>query len=113
MGTSLNKKPAELLDPRPVLRCTMPANARFRHGISFLTEPSDEQLALFDQDERKSGEDALDPSLDTRRTACRLWPLCALRSARCCSACSLRSSPTSLCCVARAKTVRARRAALR
>jgi hypothetical protein len=51
LAASLNTKPADLRDPRDVLRCTMPAGAQVRHGLSFVEVPSD--LTTF------NGDDAL------------------------------------------------------
>jgi hypothetical protein len=53
--TSPRTKPAELLDPRDLLRCTMPAGARFRNGVSFLEDPTD--LSAFDADGDADGDD--------------------------------------------------------
>jgi len=33
---SMHTKPAAMLDPRPVIRCTLPANARFKNGAGLL-----------------------------------------------------------------------------
>jgi hypothetical protein len=53
--TSMRTKPAELLDPRDLLRCTMPPGARFRNGVSFLEDPTD--LSAFDEDGNADGDD--------------------------------------------------------
>jgi hypothetical protein len=46
--TSIKTKPAELLDPRDLVRCTMPSASRFRNGVSFLEEADD--LSVFEAD---------------------------------------------------------------
>jgi hypothetical protein len=51
--TSPRTKPQQLLDPRDLIRCTMPANAKFRHGVSFLEDATDLSLFAADMD----GED--------------------------------------------------------
>ncbi len=48
-GNSLSTKPSNLLDPRPLIRCTMPSGARFRNGVGFLN--SGEITEMHDQDE--------------------------------------------------------------
>jgi len=49
--TSMSTKPGPLLDPRPLVRCTMPSGARFRNGIGFLNEAPDAALSLANDEE--------------------------------------------------------------
>ena len=49
-STSLSTKPSALLDPRPLLQCLAPSSARYRHGISFLTDPESADASLFAAD---------------------------------------------------------------
>lgn len=42
---SINSKPRVLLDPRPLIQATKPANARFHGGTSFLNDDGDATLA--------------------------------------------------------------------
>jgi len=53
-GNSLSTKPAVLLDPRPVIRCTMPSGARFRGGVGFLNQGD---LSAFDKDLQEEGSE--------------------------------------------------------
>jgi len=54
--------PSPILDPRPILRCLAPANANYRHGVSFLedADPSlfDSDLAAVGIDENENGQGA-------------------------------------------------------
>jgi hypothetical protein len=54
-GNSLSTKPGVLLDPRPIIRCTMPSGARFRNGIGFLNSG---ELSKFSEDlDNEEGEE--------------------------------------------------------
>jgi hypothetical protein len=53
-SNSLSTKPSVLLDPRPLIRCTMPANARFNGGVGFLNSAEIGSLS----DEGEEGEEA-------------------------------------------------------
>jgi hypothetical protein len=52
---SMHTKPIDLIDPRDYVRCLMPTSGvTFRHGLSFLEEPSD--LSLFSADAAEETE---------------------------------------------------------
>jgi hypothetical protein len=58
-GNSLQTKPGALLDPRPIIRCTMPSGARFRNGVGFLNSG---ELAKFTEDLDEEGDET--PTLE-------------------------------------------------
>jgi hypothetical protein len=53
-GNSLQTKPSVLLDPRPIIRCTMPSGARFRGGVGFLNSG---EVSKFTEDLDEEGEE--------------------------------------------------------
>jgi hypothetical protein len=53
-SNSMGSKPRALLDPRPIIRCTMPSGARFRNGVGFLNSA---ELSSLQQDDDVEGEE--------------------------------------------------------